>query len=221
MYEINGIKFNVFIERKKIKNMYLRVEDDGLHITCSNRITYKEINDFIKEKESWILKIVNSKPKESKTAFKDYVYLNGKKYKLVVIYGNDDVKVGNDIIYIFSKSNKKKDVEVVFYEWGKKYLKEFVLLNETKYLNILHDYGYNINPVYNFKYLKSMWGCCYIKKNIVNLSVRLIHFEDECKEAVLWHELLHFVIPNHSKRFNYVLDLHMPKYKEIIRKLDK
>lgn len=218
MYEINGHKFNLLVERKDNKYMYLRVDEDNLYVTCPDHVTYKDINAFIKEKEKWVIKTLETS-RSSKTKFTDHIYLNGKKYKLVVLFGNNDVKVGNDVIYIWCKSNKISDVKTIFYEWSKKYLKQFVQIRELRYINILNDYGYRVGPVYNFKYLKSKWGCCYTKENLVHLSVRLIHFEDECKEAVLWHELLHFVIPNHSKRFHEVLKLHMPKYKEYIDKL--
>ena len=56
-------------------------------------------------------------------------------------------------------------------------------------------------------------------RNIINLSVRLIHFDKRHIEAVLWHELLHFIIPNHSKRFHEILALYLPDYEKIIKEI--
>ena len=44
-------------------------------------------------------------------------------------------------------------------------------------------------------------------------------FDDKYLEAVLWHELLHFIIPNHSKRFHEILSYHMPEYNVLIKEI--
>ena len=96
---------------------------------------------------------------------------------------------------------------------------EIVRHYEDKYLAIIEDYGYDLLPEYKFRTLKSMWGVCYPKKNLICFNDKLIHFEPKYTEAILFHELLHFVIPNHSKRFHDVLNYHMPDYKERLKKI--
>ena len=219
MIEINDKKYEVNIERKRIRNIYLRVDGLNINVTCPYYVPKYEIYKFIDSKKKWIYNCTVNKFDDSKLRVDDHIYYKGKLYKLVILKGTNSVRIDNDTIYIRCKKQDEKDALKVFYEYGKKIIKQYVIDNDEKYLNVLKDYGYEKQPIYNVKYLKSMWGCCYSEKNIVNLSVRLIHYDPICIEAILWHELLHFIIPNHSKRFHQVLEKYMPKYKQIISTL--
>lgn len=219
MIEINNVKYTVNIERKRIRNIYLRVDDHCLNVTCPYYVPEYEIYKFIDTKKKWIEKCSNSKINDSKLIIGDSIFYKGKEYDLEVLKGAKAVKVDDGVIYIRCKSGELKDAVKVFYEYGKKIIKQYVIDNDEKYLAVLKEYGYEKIPEYNVKYLKSMWGCCYSERNIVNFSVRLIHYDPICWEAILWHELLHFIIPNHSKRFHQVLESRMPKYKQIISTL--
>lgn len=216
MIEISGKYYDLKIDRKRNRNIYLRVEGNTLHITCPYFVSKEEIMNFIYSKANWINKTSNKKD-NSKCLINDTIYYLGKQYRLVIEKGNRFIKIEDDTIYIKCRDESIEKASKVFYEYGKRVLKYELTSVQDKYLNILKEYGYNLVPEYKFKYLTSMWGCCYSNKNLVNLSVRLIHFDEKCFEAVLWHELLHFIIPNHSKRFHEVLAYHMPDYEAIIK----
>ena len=219
MLEIKDKKYDVIIERKRIRNIYLRVEDDTVKVTCPKYVSDIEIYKFIDSKRKWIYNCSNRQRGESKLLIGDSIYYKGRKYKLVILKGINNVKIDDGTIYIRCKTGELKEATKVFYEYGKKIILEYVNNNQDKYLKVLEDYGYNQKPIYNVKYLKSMWGCCYNQRNTVNLSVRLVHFDPICLDAILWHELLHFVIPNHSKRYHNVINSHMSNYNEIIKTL--
>ena len=210
------MKYQVEIERKAIKNMYMRIKDGKIYVTCPFNIPDYEIYRFLDKKKTWINKVLNRNENESKLIVNTDIYYLGKKYHLIKSSGRNAFKVQGDTIYLSSLND---DYLKVFYEQNKKVLLNIVYRLQTKYLNILKDYGYIQEPQYHIKYLKSMWGCCYSLKNTINLSVRLIHFDEKHIEAVLWHELLHFIIPNHSKRFHEVLSLHFPDYEKIIKEI--
>ena len=220
MIYIDNKEFKLIVERKKIKNIYLRIKGNTLLITCPKYVSDKEISVFINEKKDWIIRTIKNNKKISKTTINEFIYYKGNKYSLKVLIGKDDVKIKSDEIIIRCKSGLLKDAVSVYYKFAEKEILDFVRSNQDKYLKVLQDYGYHTKPIYKIKMLKSMWGVCYNKKNLVNLSARLIHYEDVAKEAVLWHELLHFVLPNHSKRFHSVLELYMPSYKDAINRLD-
>ena len=213
---INGTEYDLVIERKRIKNIYLRVKDNTLFITCPYYVTNKEINEFIYFKKDWIEKVYFRKITNSKLVVGETIFYKGKEYLFKVYKGNKSLKFEENSLIIHCKSGDINDAINVLYELSKKTLMEDIYSIQDKYLDILTDYGYRKKPEYHIKKLKSMWGVCYSKKNIVNISSRLIHFDDMCLEAILWHELLHFVIPNHSKRFYDVLEYHLPGYKEIV-----
>ena len=110
------------------------------------------------------------------------------------------------------------DTDILIQESEGKLLKDIIECQD-KYLKILKDYGYQNQPVYKFRVMKSKWGVCYTRKNTVTINPMLIHFDKRYLEGVLWHELLHFIIPNHSKRFHEVLEYHMKDYKELMKGL--
>lgn len=219
MVKIADKTFEINVERKKIRNIYLRVKDNTIFVTCPIFVTNKQISSFINEKRKWIYKIASKNDSYSKLIINDYVYYLGNKYHFVVAKGNRKIEIKDDSIIVYAKDGSLDKAITNFYEYGKKVILNEICDIQDKYLNILKDYGYNKIPEYSVKYLKSMWGCCYSSKNKVNISVRLIHFDKTHLEAILWHELLHFIIPNHSKRFYQVLNLYMPKYSDLIKEL--
>lgn len=222
MIQIGDKEYKVLIERKRIRNIYLRIDNDTLKITCPRWVSNEEINKFIYSKAKWI---INSslkkevKDKTSKLVINDYIYYLGKKYPLYVLQGKGRVIINEDNIIIYSKDGSIDEAIKVFYKNSKKKLLELIELKQHRYLNIIREYGYLDVPEYKFRVLKSAWGINYTKKNLIMINEKLIHFNDECLEAILWHEILHFIIPNHSKRFHDILEYHMPRYKEIIKSI--
>ena len=88
-----------------------------------------------------------------------------------------------------------------------------------KHIDFLKDYGYNQIPKIKCKIMSSKWGVCFTRKNLINISSYLIHYPFECLEYIMVHEMTHFLIPNHSKRFYEIVSNNMPNYKVASDKL--
>lgn len=222
MINILGKEYHVEIERKRIRNIYLRVNEDTLLITAPFYVSDNDIYKFINEKSKWINKQFNKKEERvrfSKLTINDSIYYLGKRYDLLVLNGRNNIKIEEDRIVIFTSNTDEEYIRRLFYKKTSNTLLNIIKEKEGKYLDILRDYGYNLEPQYKIKVLNSMWGVNYPNKNQINMSNKLIHFDIEIIEAVLWHELLHFVIPNHSKRFHQILSNHMANYEELMKKL--
>ena len=218
MIKVNDKYFELVVIRKNIKNIYLRIKGDTLEVTCPKWLSKKEILNFIESKANWIAS-KEDKHKDSKLIVDDYIYYLGKKYRLYILQGRSRVVVMDDTILIYANNPDIDNALKVFYKEGKKVLFNLIEQKQDKYLNMINDYGYYLKPEYKFRIMKSAWGINYPKKNLITINEKLIHFDDKCLEAVLWHEILHFVIPNHSKRFHEVLNLHMPNYEALIKSI--
>lgn len=78
--KINGI--NIIVQRKKIKNMYLRVlpPEGTVKISAPYHISDQAIIEFVNSKMDWIL------DKQNKIKNKEYIphlkYVNGEKHLL-------------------------------------------------------------------------------------------------------------------------------------------
>lgn len=62
--------------------------------------------------------------------------------------------------------------------------------------------------------MKSRWGSCHINKNRIVLNTVLTEKDTKCLEYVIVHELAHFFVPNHGKKFHLLLDKYLPDWRE-------
>ena len=103
MVEVKGINFEVIIEKKHIKNIYLRLEGNVIHASCPYYVPNYEVYKFIESKKNWIYKVYiynMNKPKNI------YLYRGGD---IFYIFG-EEYKMGLNVIQEFvSVANKRKD----------------------------------------------------------------------------------------------------------------
>lgn len=223
MIKVKDRYFDVKVEYKNIKHLYLKIKDaQTLYITCSKRIKDEDIIRFINLKANWIIdKITEIESKQATSCLKvdNQIYYLGKAYHLNLLQGVPTMNIKDGEITIYTKHGTIDEALKVLYQKSDKALNALIAKYEPKYLRILKDYGYMQQPEYRYKVMKGKWGYCMVNQNLIVLNPRLIHFEEGCFEAVLWHELLHFIIPNHSKRFHDILEMHMPMYKTYLKKI--
>lgn len=216
MIELDGYKFNVEIERKKIKNLYLSLINDTIKVRCPYGLKQETIWAFIIMKKAWIIKTYQSKG-TSLSKIGETIYFLGLAYQLVYIKGANKTQVSDGTIILHAKDFDQAISN--FYQYGKSILERQLSAFKSDYYAILKSYGYNNEPFIKYKNLKRSWGICYPSKNQIVLNRRLIHYPVECLKAVFLHECMHFILPNHSKRFHDLLEYHMPEYKKVMLKL--
>lgn len=217
MVEIKGIKFEVEITKKKIKNIYLRVEGNKIDASCPYYVAKYEVYRFIESKRDWIYKVYQYNNERPKNRYLynggDYFYIFGEPYKLVRSIGRKKISITEDTIYFIYKDDSADGIKALY-----KYLDSVLLNNAKKYLDkyryMLLDYGYYDEPIVNARVMSSKWGVCYTRNNKINISSYLIHYPMECLEYIMVHELTHFIVPNHSKRFYEIIANNMPDYKK-------
>lgn len=65
---------------------------------------------------------------------------------------------------------------------------------------------------------KTRWGSCSFYNNL-NFSYRLMLLELECVDYVIVHELAHILEKNHSSKFYDIIEIYLPNYKELVKKI--
>ena len=63
--------------------------------------------------------------------------------------------------------------------------------------------------------MKSRWGSCAVNKGIVTFNLRLLCRPEICTEYVIYHELAHFLVPDHSDAFHALMRALMPEYRAV------
>ena len=62
--------------------------------------------------------------------------------------------------------------------------------------------------------MTSRYELCNIKNHNVTLNYQLSKYDSSCLDYVIVHELSHFIHPNHSREFWFLVGKYYPKYKE-------
>ena len=68
-------------------------------------------------------------------------------------------------------------------------------------------------PEIKYRRMKSRWGSCRPKENILTFNTRLAYVPERCAEYVVVHEFSHFVHANHSAAFYNTVAAFMPDWK--------
>ena len=217
----------IILERKNIKNMYLRVlpPNGEVKVSAPLFVSDKDISDFIKSRKEWILKKQDLiKNNEIKAPLK---YLNGEKHYLwgkpytLQLIKNDNIKDAiadpdKRIIYLpipkRSTIAKREDILTSFY---RKELKNAVPPVLDKCTKIV---GKSPTEV-KVRKMKN-WGNCN-QKGKITLNLNLAKKDPDCLEYVMIHELCHLIEFNHGKKFKGLMDKYCPDWKEIKKRLNE
>ncbi len=205
------------VERKKVKNINLRIYPDRrIYISAPMNLDSGYIENFIKSKKNWIEEIQKKLDKIPKVEALQYVtgeklYYLGEIYELEVVLSNENrvflheekmvLKIREDTFEL-----KKNVISRWYFEKAKVLFKDIM----EKYLKLLNE---EIDHL-SVKKMKSRWGSCNHRKKYINLNVELIKKPLVCIEYVALHEIAHLRHPNHSKDFYYHIERYMPDYRQ-------
>lgn len=197
---VNNISYPLEIIKKNNKNTYIRVKDGVIIATTNYLCTKQKVLELIKENEKNISMMINHDKKRSDK--KEEFYYFGKKYDIV--YGFSDIEFSNNKIYV-------KD-EKFFTKYIKQEISN-IFLNRLKYWYNLFEEKIPV-PNLKIRRMTTRWGVCNVKSHDVTLNYNLSQYDISCLDYVIVHELSHFIHPNHSKNFWFLVNKYYPRYKE-------
>lgn len=219
--ELAGQKVQVEIERKKVKNINMKLSIDGIiFISAPYALPEERIHDFIMSKSQWILKHleIQKKRKEAqsfRTLDAPVVQLFGQRYYLVLKQGNNEVfELENDIMILTCKDESR--AVSVFEKQAKEMLMSIFEQKRIRLDCVMDDYRL-AHPEICIRKMKGKWGSCTPSKAKIVMNQMLIHVPVQCIEYVLIHEYMHMICPDHSKRFYGLIQNLMPEYKSCMK----
>ena len=217
----------ITLERKNIKNMYLRVlpPNGEVKVSAPLLLSDEDILEFIKSRRDWILKkqelILKNKikaPLKYTTGEKHYLW--GKEYLLQLIKNEKIKKVIVDkekgILYlpVPNRSTIEKR-EKILNDFYRKELQNAIPPVLSKCSKIV---GKNPKDV-SVRKMKN-WGNCK-KDGRITLNLNLAKKDPICLEYVMIHELCHLIEFNHGKKFKELMDKFCPNWKKIKKILNE
>jgi len=207
------------IERKKVKNINMRVkEDDIIYVSASKSVPEKYIKELIEKNAKKFADIIEAKHKKQLSeADLSYVKYLGKKYPLEIIKSNENkLLFENNTFKIYTPDTENhKDILFTILKWkSDECVRLYSDINKQVY-NLFCQNGYNV-PLASItiKLMKTRWGSCNYVKGKFSMNLRLIDYPYEAIYGVFCHEYMHFIHQNHSKAFYNDLEKICPKYKE-------
>lgn len=184
--------------------MYLRIKDNKIVITCPKHTSKKTIENFIRSNRDWIQKRMSEK---TYTPDHSIIQILGEPYLINFIQDSKVMLVGNKIY----TPNDQKSFDYFLKTYVSPYFQDrFYEITEELEIYDLH---------LKLAFYKSKWGSCTPSKKQICLNLNLAYAPLECIDAIIYHELAHLYVLNHSQAFYDVLLKWFPKYKEIVKQL--
>lgn len=227
---LNGKKVTYELQRKKVKNVNLRIKADGtVTVSANTRVSEKIIEDFMRMKADFILNALARCEELRKNAPKPKEYADGEVFKVLgadmplrIFEGNKNTAECNGTCIKLTVKDmgdtelKKKTLD----KWFEAVCRETVKLLCDKVYPAFEKYGVEY-PMVKYRHMKSRWGSCQPKGGVLTFNYALVHTPIQYIEYVVYHEFTHFLEPNHSKAFYDRLVSFLPDWQERKKLLEK
>jgi predicted metal-dependent hydrolase len=215
-------------ERKRVKNINLRIRADGsVYVSANESVPLVAVEEFLTRKFSYILDAIDKYADLAKYAQIDCKFVTGESYRylgkdlrLQVSQGKPEIH--SDGVYLYLAVNDVGDndaKEKLINKWYDRQCRELFPELVCHIHPIFSKYGVAL-PKITFREMSSRWGSCQPKRGSITLNKRLIETPRGCIEYVVMHEFIHYLQPNHSKKFYELLSTLMPDWKERKRVLE-
>ncbi|QVK18964.1 M48 family metallopeptidase [Mycoplasmatota bacterium] len=209
--------YSIVINRKNIKNTYIRIDESFNIVVNTNQYTSKkEIDYLILKHHDKIVKMIHNKKRLSLLP-NQMPYL-GKVYEIKTVENkNFFYEINKDQIIFYTPFSLNDSIDLFYKEEAKKIL-PLRLKHCHQHFNEIISIPY---PSLSIRKMKSRYGTCYYTKNKINLNSYIIKYNIETIDYVINHELCHFIHHNHSKNFYQLLDTINPNHRIIRKNLNK
>lgn len=219
---------SILVERKNIKTIRLKVYPESIvKISSPYFVSDEFLTEFVSKHEKWI---------KNKLDF--FSKTKGYAATTIIKNGMSVRMLGEDLIFSVSSSKKnltyregkilhicttdidnQEKIMQQFDKWWRKESLKILKQHVDKLYPIIKKYNVPYPNIYVRK-MKTLWGSCSVNKNKVTFNQYLTKANPACIEYVVLHELVHFLYPNHSKKFYDFLSSYMPDWKERKKILD-
>ncbi len=216
--QADGMKLEIAVERKKIKNIYLRVDHSGrITVSAPLRLSQKQLTDFLCTKRAWISKqLARYSVTRQNTLAPNTAYWLGNIKSIRVASGTENtVRLTEEAFHITMRGTvdltacktmleqwMRKQAELIFHE----YLSRI-------FHSVFSEYSFSM-PQLSLRKMKTLWGSCNPTKNKITLNTALMRYSPRYIEYVVLHELTHLLYIHHDADFYHFLSVHMPDWKE-------
>ena len=226
MINLSVGELDISVEKKQIKNMYIRVlpPDGKVKVTAPMSATEDAIRMFVISRIAWVKKQRQRFAEQPRQTERKYVtgesyYSWGKRYRLDVVYNNvrNDIAMSDQkIVLQVRKDSTPQQRANVMDRWYRENLKQAI---PAVFEKCEKTVGVKAKE-WKIKNMRTKWGTCNAKEKRVWLNLQLAKKTPECLEYVIIHELVHLLEKNHNDVFKEYMDKFYPNWRTVKAKLN-
>jgi predicted metal-dependent hydrolase len=202
-YEIDDKTYNVKLEKKKIKHVYIRYKNETIFINAPFLIMEREIYKLLDSNINSLRKMIMRESRKEEPLFL------GEKINIVVVSNLKYPECINGKLYIKDLTKVDEAYKALAMPIFKERLDHIYSLFEE-------DIPY---PKLKIRKMSSRWGVCNRKNNSITLNLELIKWDIIYIDYVIIHELSHFIHFNHSHDFWNLVSKYCETYKTLRKKI--
>ncbi len=211
-------EITIEVQRKKIKNLHLRVYPPDGHVkaTAPQRMSDDMIRSFAMSKIDWIRKnrdrIARMKPQPpSEFVTGESHFLGGTCCRLVLIEQDArphvEAEEGTLRLYVRPGADVEKR-RAVMYEFYRERLKQTLPGMIARWERVI---GVRVME-FGVKRMKTKWGTCNRKARRIWINLELAKKPQECLEYIVVHEMVHLLERYHNSTFYGYMDRFLPDW---------
>lgn len=204
--------------RKRIKNMHLRVTNDGeVVLSGPLRLTVAVADKFVSSNENYLSSRMKKIVEENgliSLSDGETITKFGKKYKVVCRKGRRSVYIEGNNIIVSTPNGTEEEKRGAFDKYIKAECGRVFFYYVEKYYPYFKKYVGDNPPVISLRNASTRWGSCTPSKKRIMLSLRLFSKPVEAIECVVVHEYCHFIHLNHSRAFYAEMEKILPDRKK-------
>ena len=210
IFTYNDKEYVVVIVKKNNKNTYIRVKEGFIYVTTSYFTTKNSIKKLLEENKNSIGRMIEKV--ETRKHRQDIFCMLGIPYQVIFEHQRKVVLDRDKKVLIVSSQDMLE-------KWLRGQAEELFYQHLMYYYHVFEE---RIPmPCLRVRKMKSRWGVCNTKTHIITLNLELIHYEIECLDYVIIHELSHLLVANHSKDFWSLVGSILPDYKVLRKELKR
>ena len=191
---------------------------DGVVIVLPKYYDDKWVKNGVVSKKSWIQKRIRKLIYERSNLRPDNICLQALNFERLINYRDDEglmtIDEEHEEIIVSGDTENEFLVSMALQEWLQSRSSAYLIPTVE---SAADQYGFIVKKI-RIKFLKTIWGSCSINKNI-SLNRNLLFFPTEIVNYVIYHELTHLKVMDHSPKFWVELQKILPKAQSLRRQL--
>ena len=220
---LNGQTVRYELQRKRVKNINLRVRTDGsVALSAAPHVPQRVIDEFLLANADRILAALTKCEEAARNTPKPLQYVSGENIRvlgedkpLLVVKGSRNTVTFDGVTVTLTVKDTTDTAckQRLINQWLRALCRDTVTALCQRIYPLFSKYGF-VFPEIRFRSMLSRWGSCQPTRKILTFNTALIALPLPCIEYVVMHEFTHFLHADHSGRFYESLSRLMPDWKE-------